>query len=259
MMSRSRPRRARAALALFAALALTAALAIATSATGETVRAGNLVIGIEGQIKPKKLPRKGAAPLTLKLQGKIATADGSPVPALKTLALQFDKHGSIFTKGLPTCTTGKLEATNTAAALKACRPALVGRGKASAEIYFAEQPPFGAHGPMLIFNGKPKGGRPVLIFHVFAHVPAPTTFVTSGVIEKGHGKYGTQTEVAIPTIVAGQGSLTSFEAKLGKTWRYKGKKVSLLSASCPSGSLFAHGEFKFADGTKISGNVAKRC
>jgi hypothetical protein len=241
------------------ALAAAALALLVSSALGNTVRLGNLEISIEGQISPTKLPKKVPAPITLEVSGSVKTADGSHPPALKTLALQFDKHGHIDTKGLPTCTTGKLQSTLTAQAKRACGPALIGTGRAQAEIAFPEQAPFSAQGPLLIFNGKPKGGNPVLIFHVHASVPAPTTFVTSGVISPDHGKYGTQTLIAIPTITGGQGSLTSFSATIHKTWTYRGHKMSLLTATCPGGSLFAHGEFTFADGTVIAGNVAKSC
>jgi hypothetical protein len=239
-------------------LAALAALGV-SAAGGEIVHEGNLIISIEGGITPTKLPRKTPAPITLKLKGSVKTADGTHVPALKTLALQFDKAGHIYTKGLATCKTGQLQSTLTAQARKVCGDALVGSGKVSAEIAFPEQAPFPASGPLLIFNGAPKGGKPVLIFHVHANVPAPTTFVTTAVISPAHGKYGTSTLVEIPTITGGQGSLTSFEATIGKTWTYKGKKQSLLLASCPTGRLIAHGEFTFADHTEISGNVERPC
>jgi hypothetical protein len=237
---------------------LAAALAIA-NASGETVQVGNIVISAEGKISPSKLPKKTPAPITLNVSGTVATQDGTHVPPLKTIALEFDKAGQINTQGLPTCNVGELESTLTAQAKKTCATSLVGTGTVSAEIALPEQPPFNASGPLLIFNGKPKGGRPVLIFHVHANVPAPTTFVTSGVISKASGKYGTSTEIAIPTIVGGQGSLTSFNATLHKTWTYKGKKESLLLASCPTGKLIAHGEFTFVDHTKISSDIVKPC
>jgi hypothetical protein len=246
-------------IAAMLGVALLGALAIAAGAAGETVRAGNLIVDVDGAVTPSKLPKNTPAPITLQVKGSIATDDGTHLPALKTLALQFDKHGSIYTKGLPTCSVSQLQSTLTAQAKKVCGPALVGTGKVSAEIAFPEQAPFDASGPLLIFNGAPKGGKPVLIFHVYAHVPAPTTFVTSGTISPSSGKYGTSTLIAIPTIVGGQGSLTSFEAKIHKTWTYKGQKKSLLVASCPNGTLFAHGDFAFADGTKISGNVVRPC
>jgi hypothetical protein len=136
---------------------------------------------------------------------------------------------------------------------------LVGTGRAQAQIALPEQPPFNASGKLLIFNGAPKGGKQVLILHVYAHVPAPTTFVTTAVIGKAKGKYGTSADVAIPTIVAGQGSLIAFNATLKKTWTYKGQKQSLLLATCPTGHLYAHGDFAFADGERLSGDVARSC
>ncbi len=240
------------------ALALLCAALIA-SASADTVRIANLIVTVDGQITPKKLPKKEAAPITLKLSGSIATSDATHPPALKTLDLEFDRHGSLNTKGLPTCTVAKLQSTLTAQAKRVCASSLVGTGTVSADISFPEQAPFGASGPLLIFNGAPKGGKQVLIFHVHANVPAPTTFVTTALISKQGGKYGTRAEVAIPTITGGQGSLTSFNATLHKTWTYKGHKQSLLLASCPTGSLYAHGDFSFADGTRASGDVVRPC
>jgi hypothetical protein len=240
------------------ALAL-AALGAVSVASADTVRVGNLVITVDGAISPKKLPRKTPAPITLKLSGSIAAADSTHPPALKTLDLEFDKHGELNTKGLPTCTVAKLQSTLTAQAKKICGDALVGTGTVSADIAFPEQAPFGASGPLLIFNGAPKGAKQVLIFHVHANVPAPTTFVTTAVISKQGGRYGTRAEVAIPTITGGQGSLTSFQATLHRTWIYKGQKQSLLLASCPSGTLYAHGDFGFLDGTRASGDVVRPC
>lgn len=243
---------------LLAALCLAAVLLV-TSAMAETVRVGNLIVTIEGGIAPKKLPRKKPAPITLGLSGSLKTADATHPPALQVLQLKFDRHGQLNTTGLPTCTTRKLQGTLTATAEKVCKDALIGQGRAEAQIALPEQAPFNASGKLLIFNGAPKGGEQVLILHVYAHVPAPTTFVTTAIISHESGKYGTTAEVKIPTIVAGQGSLTSFNATLRKTWPYKGQKRNLLSASCPTGQLFAHGEFTFAEGTKIAGDVAKQC
>lgn len=232
---------------------------VIVSAAAETVEIGNLSFTVDGRITPTKLPKKGEAPITLEVSGKIENKDGSHPPALKTLQLEFDQHGRLNTKGLPTCTVGKLLNTLTAQARRVCGKALIGSGSVSADIALPEQEPFGASGPLLIFNGAPKGGKQVMIFHVHAHVPAPTTFVTTAVISKTKGKYGTSALIQIPNIVSGQGSLTGFRASLSKTWTYKGKKQSLLLAGCPTGSLYARGEFTFADGTRGSGTVVRPC
>lgn len=246
------------AMALLGAALCLAAFALA-SAAGQTVRAGNLVVTIEGGITPKRLPKKTPAPITLTVSGTLKTADGTHPPALKTLDLQFDKHGQLNTTGLATCRASQLQSTLTTTAERVCKDALIGTGRAEAQIALPEQPPFNASGKLLIFNGPPKGNKQVLVLHVYAHVPAPTTFVTTAVIAKTKGKYGTSAEVAIPTIVAGQGSLIAFNATLKKTWPYKGKTQSLLLATCPTGHLYAHGDFLFSDGEQLSGGVTRSC
>jgi hypothetical protein len=244
---------------VLAVVALAIGALVATSASGQVVRAGNLIIAIDGSVSPSKLPKKTPGPIALRVSGSIRTVDGSHVPALKTLHFRFDRHGHIYTKGLATCTVGRLQSTLTEQAKRACGKALVGTGRAEAEIALPDQAPFDAGGTLLIFNGRPKGGKPVLIMHVYAFVPAPTTFVTTAVIGKASGRWGTETEVKIPTIVGGQGSLISFRARIHKTWTYKGRKRSLLLASCPTGRLYAHGDFVFADETRLSGNVVRAC
>jgi hypothetical protein len=249
----------RTAKALLGAALCIAAFALTTSALGQTVRAGNLVVTIEGGITPRKLPKKTPAPITLSVSGSLATADGTHPPALKTLHLEFDRHGQLNTTGLATCKAKELQSTLTTTAERVCKDSLVGTGRAEAQIALPEQAPFNASGKLLIFNGAPKGGKQVLILHVYAHVPAPTTFVTTAVISKSKGKYGTTADIAIPNIVAGQGSLIAFNATLNKSWTYKGQKQSLLLATCPTGHLYAHGDFTFADGTELSGNVSRSC
>jgi hypothetical protein len=226
---------------------------------GQTVRAGNVIITVKGGFSPHRLPADAQAPITLEAESTIRTVDGTHLPAAKTLALEFDRHASLNTKGLPTCSVGALLNTLTRAAKRICSDALVGGGSAGAEIAFPEQPPFFASGALLIFNGQPKNGHPVLIFHVYAHVPAPTTFVTTAVIGKASGVYGTSVLIRIPTIVAGQGSLTFAKVRIHKTWSYKGQKQSLLLASCPTGRFFTRGDLSFADGTELAGKVIRSC
>ncbi len=179
--------------------------------------------------------------------------------ALKILSLQFDKNGSVFTKGLPTCKYGQLTNTLTAAAQKACGKALIGTGKVEAELQFpgaAKQP---AKGTLLIFNGAPQGGKPVFLQHAYINSPVSTTVVTKAVIGKAHGKYGTSTTIDTPPLAGGYASLTSFTAKIAKSWTYKGQRVSLLQAKCPTGHLFAHGDFTFVNGDSLHGDVVKSC
>lgn len=74
------------ALALtFAALLLAslAAVGLASAAQPTVVRAGNLVLRLNGDVAPKTLPKKRMAPIALRISGNIANADGSHPPAAK--------------------------------------------------------------------------------------------------------------------------------------------------------------------------------
>lgn len=239
-------------------LAATAS-ALTTSAAGQVVKVGNIVIDVTGGFFPHRLPSKVEAPIRLEASVKIKTADGTHLPAAKVFNLEFDDDGRLNTVGLPTCSVGQLENLVTSEAKRVCGSSLVGTGRAGAEIELPEQPPFYASGALLVFNGPPRGGRPMLIFHVYAFVPAPTTFVTTAVIEKAKGPYGTRAVIQVPTIVAGQGSLKSARINLGKTWTHKGRKQHLLLARCKTGSFVTRGDLTFADGSRLAGKVVRSC
>jgi len=240
-------------------LAAIAAMAVLVgSALGITIKADNLEATFDGGISPKAFPKKEKAPVALSLEGKLKTTDGTHTPAVKTISLDFDKAGELVTKGLPTCKQSQLESTLTSTAKKECGDALVGTGQVKAEIQFPEQAPFGASGPLLIFNAS-KGGKQALLLHVYAKVPAPTTFVVPVKIKKEGGKYGTNAYIAVPSITNGQGSVTSFNAKIDKKFTVKGKKESLLKVSCPTGKLSVQGEFAFSTGTKLKGVFNETC
>lgn len=232
---------------------------IGSSALGQTVRAGNLIVTVEGGFTPHRLPKKTPAGITLSARSTIRTADKTHLPALEELDLFFDKHTGVHTTGLPTCDIAKLQNTVPAQALHVCGDALVGKGKAGAEIAFPEQEPFLAQAPLLIFNGQPKDGHPVLIFHAYAYVPAPTTFVTTAVLSRASGIYGTQVQIQIPTIVAGQGSLNFAELSIHKTWMENGKKQNLLYGTCPTGHFYVRGSLDFSGGTTLAGKVVRSC
>ena len=85
----------------------------------------------------------------------------------------------------------------------------------TADITFPEQPDLHARGPLVVFNGS-KGAKQELILHVYAHVPAATTFVVPVKISKAHGKFGTKAFIQVPKIVGGAGSVTGFKAKIKK-------------------------------------------
>lgn len=234
-----------------------AAVALASStAFGETVEVGQLIVGFQGLIAPSTLPASKPIPVSLRVSGTIKTADGSRVSTLKTLTLEFNKYGRLDLEGIPTCRVSQLESTLTAQARKVCGAALIGTGRVGAEIKLPEQAPFDAQGPLSIFNGRSKGGRPELITHLYVSDPAPTTFVTTASVHQSSGQYGSSVKINIPTIAAGQGSLILFDATIHK----------IIRASCPAprglgGVTFplARDSLRFSDGTAARSVLVRSC
>jgi hypothetical protein len=246
-------------LALGAALAVVAA-GVAVAAAPVTVTAGNLVVKLNGEVKPKALPKKKMAPITLKLSADLSTKDGSHPPAFSSFEAEFDKNGTLDAKGLPVCKRGKLEARTTAAAKAACKGSIVGEGDAVAEVQFPESKPFLARGPLIVFNGGVKGKTTELFVHVYANVPAPTAFITPVKVTKiSKGKYGNKVTSQIPVIAGGSGSTIHFSVTNKKIFTYKGKKKSYFVAKCPTGKFFAQASVGFNDGTKLKGTVVRPC
>jgi hypothetical protein len=244
------------------ALGAVAAIAVAGMAVAKptVVTLGNLVLKFDSTITPKALPKKEFAPVTFKLSANISTKDGKHPPVAKSFVAEIDKNGALNAKGLPACKPGKLEARPTSQAKAACKASLIGQGTATAEVEFPEQKPFDATGPLLVFNGGVKGGKTLILVHVYANVPAPTAFVTRVNVTKiNKGKYGLKVDAKIPTVAGGAGSLTNFSITNKKFFNYKGKKQSYFLAKCPSGSLFGQGEVSFSSGDKLKGTVAVPC
>ena len=241
-------------------LAMVVVLVAAASAAAIVLRAGNLVITTDGGFTPTTLPKKGYAPIKLYGFGNIATEDGEPPPVLDTVTIWFDKHGEVETRGLPTCTPGKLAATTVSQARKLCPGAIVGKGVGKAVVIFPEQPPIPASSPITLFNAKPKGRNPVVLAHAHLTVPAPTTFVVPIEVQRVKaGRYGFKTVAKIPKIAGGSGIPLYARLKIGREWNYKGKRLSYANAGCPDGRLQAKGQFEFKDGTFLQGSVFKRC
>jgi hypothetical protein len=243
-------------------LGVVAAVAFAGISTAKpvVVSLGNLVLKFDSSVSPKALPKKTLAPISFKLSTKISTKDGKHPPAAKEFEGYVDKNGQLNTKGLAVCKSGQLEARPTSQAKAACKSSMIGQGFATAEVEFAEQAPFDAKGPLLVFNGGTKGNKTLVLVHVYANVPAPTAFVTKVYVTKVRkGKFGMKLESKIPVIAGGSGSLTSFEITNKKFFNYKGKKQSYFLAKCPTGSLFGEGSVSFTNGDRLKGTVVVPC
>jgi hypothetical protein len=139
--------------------ALLATLILALPAAAERSQTGNLIVAVAGNISPLKLPRQRPAPVSLQIGGRIATADGSPLPRMKSIRLAIAGRGVLSTAGLSVCPRARLRNASTALALRRCRTALVGRGDLEADAFIANQKPFAIHATLLAFNGVTRCSR----------------------------------------------------------------------------------------------------
>jgi DNA-binding beta-propeller fold protein YncE len=229
------------------------------------VQKGNIRVKVSGQLSPKKLPRKGTAPISVSVGGDISTTDASPPPRLLSLSIELNRNGRIDSTGLPVCPYDSLEPASSKRALSACRSALVGEGTFDAEIALPGQPTYPAKGKMLAFNGR-KGGKPVLFGHIYSPRPFANSFVIVFAIEKARGTYGTKLEAKLPRSLGNWGKLTGIELNLNRRYSYQGKRRSYVSAGCPApkGSNFtvfslARTTFGFEGGRTLAGTLTGTC
>ena len=245
---------------LFAGIGALILIAVAPAAYALRLRAGDILITADGGFAPKALPKHEDAPITLHGGGKISTISGNLPPILRTITIEFDRHGSVETTGLPVCTASQLQSTTVAAARRICPGAIVGEGFGHAIVKFPEQAPIPVSSPITLFNGPRKHGDPTVFAHAYTTVPVATTFVVPIVIETIHdGIYGYRTEATIPKIAGGAGVPISGSLKIGRKWSYKGRRYSYVNARCEIGRLQAKGEFTFSDGTFLTGTFFRPC
>jgi hypothetical protein len=238
-------------MALGALVALTVA-GIATAEKPVVVQAGDLKLTFNGGFTPKTLSKTKLTPITLNVSGKIRSVSGQHVPAMKEFDLETDKNGAINVKGLPVCKASQLQSQDTKHAEAICKTAIIGSGRAIAEIAFPEQAPIPADSKIIAFNGGFKGGTTTIYIHAYLTVPTPAAIVSTVKVKKvNHGRYGLSSITTIPKIAGGSGSVTDFNLTINK----KG----VLSAKCPDGKLQAHGTAIFTDGTRASAEVIRTC
>lgn len=221
---------------------------------------GKTKVSATATIFPRTLPAQGGAPVEVSSTTRIGTTDGSQPPILKQLAFSFDKHGSLDTKGLPTCTLAKLADTTPQLARKRCAGAIVGEGTGQADVRLPGQAPVKISTPITLFNAPPQGGMPSLIAHAYETIPAPKTLLVPIAVERiQHGRYGFQVKIELPQIADGYGAATLAKATIGKTWKRGGKTVGYANAYCAGGRLQVYGTLTFTDGSYFPGTLTSPC
>jgi hypothetical protein len=260
MRSRSRKLSAVAALAAAAAV-----LALAISASAEIVQKGTLQVSFTGGIAPVRLPRTEPVPVSVQTGGKIKTTDKSAPPKLERILLSINAAGKIQTKGLPTCSLAKLESISSAGAKRVCGEAQIGHGNVTSRVSLPGQGAFASNGGLLAFNGIVKG-KPAILAQVTTTGTLPLTYVIVFEVKKTKGTFGTELVGTLPPIASEYGYISAFDLALGRTYTYKGEKLSYASASCPApkgfpGATFpfAKASYEFAGGETLTSTLVREC
>lgn len=224
------------------------------------VEIGETVLSATASVLPRELPEKRDAPVKLTSITRVGTKDGSMPPALESLDFEFDKHGSIETKGVPVCTMAKLAETTPQQARKRCAGALVGEGMGKARVQLPGQAPTTISSPLSFFNAPPSGGKPTLIAHGYETVLVAKTVLVPIVIERvSHGRYGFRVHIEMPEIAGGFGAATLAKATLGRTFKRGGKEVGYVNARCEGGRLQVHGSVSFSNGDFFPSTLSSAC
>ncbi len=236
------------------------ALLAVNAAEAERFQLGNLIVDFHLDSAPTKLPRHENAPIDFWGSGDFKTEDGSTPPKLQEMTFEIDRFGDVETRGLPFCTQAKLTATTVSRAREVCRSAIVGTGAGAGIVEFPEQAPVPARTPLTFFNGPTVGGDPTIIVHAYLTVPVPTTYLVPLRIERIHnGVFGFRIQSKFPPIAGGYGSITHFDFRFDRKWRYQGEKLSYLYARCAIGRLQARFKAEFSDSSRVFGTFVDRC
>ncbi len=236
--------------------ALIVLLALVSTGQAEVSQKQGIRVSVNAALAPKRLPRKGSAPVTVSVKGEIKAQSTTTLPQLQQLTIAINSAGHLDVKGIPHCRIGHINPSTNREALEACRSSLIGEGSFSANVVLPEQSPFPSKGKLLAFNGT-IGRQPAVFAHIYGTKPVPTSYVFAFRISQKKGTYGTILETSFPRATGEWGYVTGIELNLGKRF---------LSAGCPAPKGFnkvsfplMKTSFAFSGGLNLENTLAGSC
>ena len=238
------------------AIALTAAFA--SLAQGEVSQKDGVRVSVQGGLTPKRLPRKGSAPVAVSVKGEITAKSAEALPQLQHLTIAINSAGHLDVAGIPHCRINHINPSTNQEALEACKSSLVGEGSFSANVVLPEQSPFPSKGKLLAFNGQ-IGRKPAIFAHIYGTKPIPTSYVFAFRVKQTKGTYGTVLETDFPKATGEWGYVTGIELNLNKK--------RFLTAGCPAPKGFTKApsfplmrtDFDFAGGLSLTNTLNRSC
>jgi hypothetical protein len=244
-------------LALGASALLALCVLSSPLAQGEVSQKQGIRVTVDGALSPKRLPRKGSAPVAVSVKGEIQAQSASVLPQLQKLQVAINSAGHLDVKGIPHCRIGHINPSTDQEALAACKSSLIGEGSFSANVVLPEQSPFPSKGKLLAFNGT-IGRQPAVFAHIYGTEPIPTSYVFAfRIAQKPKGTYGTILETSFPRATGDWGYVTGIELNLDKRF---------LTAGCPAPKGFdkvsfplMKTSFSFKGGLKLDNTLTRSC
>jgi hypothetical protein len=236
--------------------ALAAAGALAVSGIAMAASTSKFTFGFSPTKVPKKNYKAGS------LSTNLVTSYTAPVDPVERTQIYLDKNFKLNPKAAAKCSANKLSGQTMAGAMAACKKAKVGKGTATA------QAPFGVvNACVLLFNGKPQGGKPTLNVLTRAQAtpnsqisckdPANNnqgnaTVLLKGVLKGASGKYGKVLDVNKIT-QASPFPLMVFKTKI--------KKGNYFSARCKAKNKTWHMQvtWTYKSGQKKTVHKTQKC
>jgi hypothetical protein len=245
--------------------ALPVPLAIVSLSFADTVANHAGTITFHASASPHQLPRHRAVPISLHVSGRVRLRPGQSPPALRRITVSVNPHAELSTAGLPSCPAARIRSLTSRRTLALCADSLIGVGDFSADVKVPAQAPFPSYGRLLVFASGSRR-HPRLLGQVFGTRPVPTAHLLAISFRPSAGRRGAALSVALPAINTDWGHVTGFHLTLHRTYRYRGRPRSFISASCPAppGALripfvAARGQYFFADGHTVTRIVTRTC
>ncbi len=252
-------------LALGTALVAALALSFSLPAQAELNRIGDLIVSFQGEISPKKLPRHEARPVTVRVAGAVKTTNGMRLPQLRTIRVAINRAGQVYDKGLPVCRISAIQPATEEVARRICGDSIVGSGRVTLLVRLPSQGDYVSRNNLIAFNGPTRNGKKTILAQVYSKEPLGA-IVLEFTIRKTKGTYGNVIETTLPDYAEGWAYLTQFNMTLGRTYEYRGKQRSFITASCAApaglpGAVFPFGRatYWFGDGKSVTTSINRTC
>jgi len=228
------------------AIAVGIGVAIASAAQ---VGSEGQVATFEAKLTPGSLPRDRLAPIQIRVEGEFQATPENHLAQLVSIEIGVNRHGQMFTNGLPACRFSQLQATTSKTALAECGNALVGHGVLTATTAFPEQKRTHSRAVILAFNGRRPDGGTQIFLHIHGSSPGPFTVVIPIKVRRTKGTFGTTFFAVMPGYARRWAYLTKFRFVIGRHYEVNGRRQSFLQASCPAPKGLNGAVFPFARST----------